>query len=92
MFINETGTVALLLTNMDQTVTGSMLLTFGLLLFFLILIAVIFRLPAEVFILFLTPIGLVMMSYKGELMVFGVLILIIDGFILAKALINLFNG
>ena len=55
MFINETGIVQALLTNMDLTVTGGLVLTFGLLTLLLVVIAVMFRMPIELISLILTP-------------------------------------
>lgn len=92
MFINETGTIGAVLTNMDLTITGSTFLTFALLLIFVIMIAVIFRINLELIALFLTPLALVLVSYKSELMFIGILIFVLDAFILAKAITSLLNG
>lgn len=92
MFINETGIIAQLLANMDVTVTGSFYLSVFLLMIFLILIGIIFRLPVQLLALLTTPLAVVLMSSRSEFMVIGVVVLLIDGFILAIALQDLIGG
>ena len=76
MFMNSTGSLAILLQYATLYITGSESLTLIILLLLSILIGLAFRLPIEVILLLEVPIILVLMAFYSEFLAIGGIILI----------------
>lgn len=83
-FMNETGFIAIVITDMTNNLTGSLFLTLMLIMIFFILVALLFRLPIEFAIILILPLFLVFMAATSEFLAVGGVVLIYMGIIIAK--------
>lgn len=85
IFYNDTGIVGNLIVHGTDKLTGDLFLTLLMVLFVVLLIAFIFRLPLELMLIFVTPLILVYMAFAGGSWVaIGGVLLIILAIITAK--------
>ena len=84
LFLNETGFIATLLTNITNNITGSLFLTLLLIMLFFIVVALIFRIPIEYTAVILTPLFLVFIAATSDFLAVGGLVLIYLGILFAK--------
>lgn len=84
MFINETGTIGVIVQYATDTVTGSLFLTLLGIVIGLLVLCMLFRMPIEFSAIFVLPILLVGMAYFQEFVAIGGVTLIYLGIILGK--------
>ena len=77
VFINETGTIHTIVGAFTNDVTGSLTLTIFLIFFFVVLIALIFRLSFTTISIMVSPLLIVWASYYSEAMAILFVVLII---------------
>mgnify|MGYP003149167858 CR=1 FL=1 len=72
MFINETGLIGLIITTATNNITGSLFLTFFLMLFLFITFGLMFRMPLELSFVLLMPLLIVITAfYSNFLIIYG---------------------
>lgn len=84
LFINQTGSIGLIVTALTTNTTGTDFLTYLLILFVLVVIGFMFRMSIDLIALLLTPLVLVLMAFNPEMIPIGIVILIMDGVLLAR--------
>lgn len=84
LFINQTGTIGIILDGITRNVTGSIFLSLLGLLIIIMLLFMLFRLPIEATTILALPMILVFMSYYSDFMAIGGAVLIYLGLIVAK--------
>lgn len=84
MFLNETGTIAVILAAGTQNLTGSMVATLFLILAFCLAISLMFGIPLEVFAIIILPLNLSMAAYYSSFITPLIVILIYLSMIIAK--------
>lgn len=76
LFINQSGTIGQIVTLMTNQGTGSLFLTFLLIVLSIMLLAMVFRIPLEFTAIIILPITLTLMSFIGNFWTFGGVLLI----------------
>ena len=84
MFINETGTLGIIILESINNLTGSLFLSLLLFVFALFMIGMILRLDVEVSIIVIMPLLIVNMAYTKEFVTIGGVALIYFGTLMAK--------
>lgn len=85
-FINESGSVGIIVTYMTNNITGSLFLTMMMAVIVLICICFLFRLPIELSAIVVLPMLLVIMTEVGDFLAVGGVFLIYAGILFAKNL------
>ena len=88
MFYNETGTIGILLDAFTTNVSGSLYLTFAIIMVAIILLCVAFDFPMELVLFFSVPITLVFAAFDSRFYVILAIELIIMGWNIASAFLN----
>jgi len=84
IFINQTETIGIIMGNASSTTTGSMFLTMLLVLILILAFAIMFGIKMEFTAMLILPLMLGYMSYYGEFIAIGLVILIYIGIIFTK--------
>ena len=84
LFLDQSGFIASIITDLTNNLTGSLFLTLMLIMVFFIVIALMFRFPIEISAIILAPLFLVFMASTGEFVAVGGVVLIYLGIIIAK--------
>ena len=87
LFINQTGTIGVIMGAVTNNITGSYFITLLGLMVIILLFFMVFRLPVEATVIFILPLCLVFMAFYGEFLVIGGLLLMYLGFLIAKNII-----
>ena len=83
-FLNDTGTVSVIIKGLFDNVGGSWFLTIMLIMLFLILIGFILRLPLELTAIFMLPLFIACYVYVPDFTAITGVLLIYLGILLAK--------
>lgn len=83
-FINETGTIGVILTKFTTDVTGSLFMTMLVIVILLIALALMFRLPLAYTVPVILPLLIVFMAFTGSFLAIGGVMLIYVAVIFAK--------
>lgn len=84
MFINETGIIATVLAAGSVNITGNVVATLFLILIFLFGVAIMFRIPLELFFLIILPFCLAVGAFYSSFMVPIIVIMIFLSALVAK--------
>lgn len=83
-FINQSQTIGMIVTQMTINSTGSLFLTYLSIVFIILLIAMVFRIPLEFTAIIVMPLLLTLMAYYSAFWTFGGIMLIYLAFLFAK--------
>lgn len=88
LFLNQTGTIALIINSMTTNVTGSAFLTYFFIILFIVALAFAFRIPVEFTMILLLPLFIVLLAADdgSNYLQLGIAVIIYLGFILGKNL------
>jgi len=84
VFVNESGIISVLLVNATNNLTGDIFLTLLGLVIIIIAFFLMFRIPVELTAILILPLMLTFMSFYGNFVAIGGVLLIYVAFILAK--------
>lgn len=82
-FYNETGLVWTILSSVTET-TGSLFVTLLLIIFVILILCAVLRIPMELSAILIMPLLLVLMAYSGDFFAVGGVVLLYLGVLLAR--------
>jgi len=83
VFINETGTISIILVNATNNITGDIFLTLFGIMIIIISLFIMFKIPTIATTILILPMLLVFMSYYGDFIAVGGALIIYLGVMLA---------
>jgi len=81
--LNTTGSIGVVIEAFNNNITGGVFLTFLFIILILVILLIAFRLPVEMIALIISPLIIILMTYRSEFYVLGGAILIIFAIIFA---------
>jgi hypothetical protein len=89
VFINQTGTLGVILSGLTSNITGNLFLSLLFVLLLVLMLAVAFRIPIEFIMILCLPFMLILLAFAGDFMPVAGIILLFLAIILGK---NFFFG
>lgn len=81
---NETMLPYAVINGMTNDITGQIGLTFFIILMLFLVVALALRIPLEFATIIIVPLALVFMAFSGEFILFGTVILVYIGMVMAR--------
>lgn len=88
MYYNSTDYVGQVVNGLTQYITGSMLITFFLILLFIVMIGIVLRLNVTTIMIFTFPLVIGMTAFVPSFRPIGLIVLIFFGVFIAKDLLT----